>query len=225
MIRIKVDAKALERQLDDFARKQVPFATAKALTATAKMVQGAEKSAIRKIFDNPTPFTVNAVVVRPATKASLQAAVLVKDIAAAYLEPYEDGGDHYLGGKRGLLVPKNVSVNQYGNLPRAALARLKGNANVFVGTVKFRSGQTVSGVWQRPPNGPRRDGTRGAKGNTQRQVDGVRTGLKLLIRFEDPLPVKQRLGYQDRGRRVVANVWRRQFAAAFASALQSARRP
>ena len=59
--------------------------------------------------------------------------VFAKDIAAQYLEPYEDGGPQFLGAKRAILAPVAQRTNQYGNLPRTALVRLKAKPNVFTG--------------------------------------------------------------------------------------------
>ena len=226
MIKIDVrsSVKDLQKSLDDLAKKQIPFATAKALTLTAKKVQAAETKAIISTFPTATPFTQKSVGVIPARKTSLTATVFVKDIAAAYLEPFEFGGPHFLGKKKGLLVPKAQRVNQFGNLTKGALARLKGKPNVFVGAVTFKkSGQTVWGVWQRPAVGVRRDGTKGVKGNTQGKVNGIRSGLKLLIRAEDALPVKQHLGYHATAKRVIAATFMAEMGKAMAEALASAR--
>lgn len=221
-ISIKADFAKLSRSLSDIARKQIPFATAQALTAVARNVQAAEKEAIRNTFDNPTPFTVNSVGVRGATKATMTAVVFVKDIAAAYLEPFETGGAHKLNS-RALLNPKGVNLNQYGNMPRGALARYRGRKDVFVGAVTFRkSGQTVSGVWQRPDYGQRRDGGKGTKG-ALKDAHGVKSGLKLLVRFGDALPVKERLGYRERAQRIIERTWNKEFGRALGRAMGSAR--
>ena len=42
-ISIRADMKVLERKLDDFTAKQLPFATALALTNLAKLVQAGER--------------------------------------------------------------------------------------------------------------------------------------------------------------------------------------
>jgi hypothetical protein len=113
--------------------------------------------------------------------------VQARKIAAQYLAPYVYGEDRFLGGKKAMLVPRDVGLNQFGNLPRNKLKTLKGKPNIFVGTIKFKkSGKTISGIWQRPDNGLRRSGYRGTKGATRgaktaSSVAGTATGLKLLI--------------------------------------------
>ncbi len=221
-ISVHTDIVALQRRLGRFT-KQLPFATALAMTATAKKVQAAEKAALSTLFDDPTPFTLNSIAVKPATKSSGTAHVDVRPVAAAYLEPYEFGGRHYLGEKQGLLVPKDIRVNQYGNLPARAISRLKAQPDIFIGPVKFRSGITINGVWRRPKYGVRRDGTRGTKGNTQRSINGVRTGLQLLIRFEDPLPVQKSWRYRARAKIVISAVAPKELRAAIDRALRTAK--
>ena len=224
MIKITIDDRELKRGLSALAKKQIPFATAAALTQTAKQVQAAEAQALPATFNTPTPFTMNAYAVRPATKSFPVASVFMKDVQAAYLAPFEFGGPHFLGSKRGLLVPKNIPLNQYGNLPRGKLALLKGRSDIFVGTITFkRSGETVSGVWQRPKYGPRRAGGKGSKGNTKNNVGAALTGLKLLIRFSDPLPAPKTLGFEPRAAAAIKKNFAANFDAAFANAIATAR--
>lgn len=229
---VQTNLKPLMAGLDDLAKKQIPFATARALTAVAKKVQKAETDAISDIFDRPTLFTQRSVGVRAAKKADLTATVFVKDIAAKYLEPFELGGQHHLPpSKRGgtLFNPKNVQLNQYGNLPKGKLRRLAAKPDVFVGTVNFRTGQTISGIWQRPQRDYRRADPKraywrdyGTKGKL-RKVNGILTGLRLLVQFGDALPVKQRLGYRERGKDVVQATMRTEFEKAMGEALATAK--
>lgn len=59
--------------------KQVPFATALALTRTAQRVKEAEEKEMKDVFDRPTPYTMQSVFMRPATKSSQEAVVWLKD--------------------------------------------------------------------------------------------------------------------------------------------------
>ena len=224
-VSISANLNQVTRGLNDLAQKQLPFATALALTSLAKIVRDEETDNIARTFASPTPFTLKSVGVTAARKTRLQSTVFVKDIAAAYLEPYEFGGVHHLNG-RALLNPKGVLLNQYGNLPRNALAKLKSQPDVFVGSVTFKkSGQTVSGVWRRPPAGPQVvTNQRGPKGRKSNVVGGARAGLKLLIRFGDALPVREHLDYRARARRVIEQNFNREFALAIAKAIATARK-
>jgi len=204
-ISVRFDVKALQKSLDAIASKQLPFATAQAINAVAKQVQAAQRDNMTKVLDKPTPFTLNSVSIKPANKTSLTAMVYVKDIAAAYLLPYEAGGPNKLNA-RALIKPVGQKVNQYGNLPRTTVKRLASKKNVFVGKVKTSAGE-VDGVWQR-----------------SKATRGKKAGLKLLIKFQDAHEAKQRLGYQDLARKVVGAAFRRELSAALARAMATARK-
>ncbi|WP_175786353.1 hypothetical protein [Burkholderia cenocepacia] len=201
---VKADVRALARKLDALARKQLPFATAQAINATAEKVREAEIETWKKVLDKPTPFTLNAIAIKRATKSNPVALVYVKPIAVQYLLPYEVGGKNKLNS-RALIKPVAQKVNQYGNLPRSTMARLKGKPNVFIGKVQTKAG-VVDGVWQRT-----------------KKTRGKAAGLKLLMKFEDAHDVRQHLDYRGVGKRVVAAVFRRELDAAMAKALASAR--
>lgn len=206
-ISVHADTKAISKKLGDLAYRQMPFATAQALTAVAREVSVLEKQALPSIFDKPTPFTQNAIGVIPARKDNHQAVVFMKDITAAYLAPYEFGGKNKgLGSKGVFLQPANIALNQYGNLPRNKTAQLKGKKNVFVGKIKGKSGREIDGIWQRIP---------AAKGKP--------ASLKLLIRFEDPHEAKQHIDWFARAEQVVRRTYAREFGRALARAMATAK--
>ena len=117
-----------------------------------------------------------------------------------------------MGAKKGLLTPKNVPLNAYGNLTKGKLAALKGRAGVFVGPVKLRSGQVVNGVWQR-----------NAKAKGKGKAAGGQA-LQLLIRFTDPQDVRQRLRFAAVAEATVRKYFEAEFARALTHALATARR-
>ncbi|AYX13022.1 hypothetical protein [Yersinia pseudotuberculosis] len=185
--------KDLSNQLQSI-KKQIPFATAQALTSVARQIVEAQKLGMQRNLDNPTPFTVNSVGSFGARKDRLQAKIFVRDIAASYLEPFEFGGQHKLNGQA-LLNPKAIKLNKYGNLARNKLAQLKGKPDVFIGKI----GDT-SGVFQRKKGKK----SKKAKKRQKRSPNGVHRARekqrspKLLIQFGDALAVKPTLGYFDR---------------------------
>ncbi|EPL3047563.1 hypothetical protein [Morganella morganii] len=200
-------------------RKQIPFATAQAMTAVVRKIEDAQKVAMQRNLDNPTPFTVKSVKSRGARKSDLKAKVFVMNTAAAYLEPFETGGVHKLNGSA-LLNPKDIKLNKYGNLPRNKLSSLKSKENTFIGDI---SG--VNGVWQR------RKAKKGKKGRKrlQRSPNGTRRDRKkqpmpkLLIRFGDALPVEPVLGYQDRAMKMTQALLPQEINRAIAEAIRTAR--
>lgn len=175
-------------------QKQIPFATAQAMTKVVRQIEVAQKTAFERHLDNPTPFTVKSVGSVGARKNSLRAKVFVRDTAAGYLEPFEFDGEHKLNGSA-LLNPKDIKLNKYGNLPRNKLSQLKAKENVFVGEV-----DGVNAVWQRkkPMKAKKRRAKRSANGT--RRPKRKQRSPKLLIRFGDALPVTPVLGYMDRAR-------------------------
>lgn len=200
-------------------RKQLPFATAQAMTAVVRKIEDAQKVAMQRNLDNPTPFTVKSVKSRGARKSDLKAKVFVMNTAAAYLEPFETGGVHKLNGSA-LLNPKDIKLNKYGNLPRNKLSSLKSKENTFIGDI---SG--VNGVWQRKKA---KKGKNGRK-RLQRSPNGTRRDRKkqpmpkLLIRFGDALPVEPVLGYQDRAMKMTQALLPQEINRAIAEAIRTAR--
>ena len=216
-IDIRADLKPLHRAFQVLGAKQVPFANSLALNALAKGVAGVEHDKVASTFDTPTPFTQNAFRVEVATKSRQIAVVAAKDIQAQYLEPYVDGGDRFLGKKRGMLAPRGVTLNQYGNLTKNKLGSLKGKPGVFIGSIVTRAGKTINGVWQRPTaarTGKRRPGAAAAP----------KSGLKLLIQFEDTTPTKKRFDFYGAARRYVSANAAREYRVALQRALATARR-
>lgn len=201
---VKADIRKVAKSLDDVARKQLPFARAQAINATAEKVRIAERDNLLEVIDGPTPFTLNSVAVKRATKSNPVALVYVKPVAAAYLLPYEIGGKNKLNSKA-LLKPVGAKVNQYGNLPRNLVKRIASKQNAFIGKVQTKNG-VVDGVWQRT-----------------KKTRGKRAGLKLMVKFEDAHDVRQRLDYRGVARRVVAATFRGELDRAIGKALATAR--
>lgn len=85
----------------EFSERRAAAAIATALTRTALDVKRGLLQQLPKVFDRPTPYTLNSLYTRPATAQRLQASVYFKDDAAAsnqgtpatkYLMPEVTGG-------------------------------------------------------------------------------------------------------------------------------------
>lgn len=130
------------------AEDQIPFATAVALTRTAKDAEKAEQRQMPSELDRPTRFSLNALFTKPATKRELKAHVWLKDTGDAsvreYLRKQIEGGDR--GAKRferalqrvGLLPQGWVAVpgeaaplDAYGNVPGRFIVQLLSYLNAF----------------------------------------------------------------------------------------------
>lgn len=201
-------------------QKQIPFATAQALTSVAREIQAAQKTALSRKLENPTSFTVNAVGSAGARRDNLVAKVFVRDIAAGYLEPFEFGGHHKLNSQA-LLNPKNIKLNKHGNLTRNKMSQLKAKPDVFIGDI-----DGVNGVWQRRKPTKSKKGAKRRKrsaNGTRRPPRQKKRAPKLLIRFGDALPVHPVLGYRERAQAMAANLMQTELNRAIAAAMASAR--
>ena len=66
-------------KLQEVERKQIPFAAARALNAVAERITRGERDVMRSRFDRPTPYTLNSLYTRYASKSNLSAEVRIKD--------------------------------------------------------------------------------------------------------------------------------------------------
>lgn len=193
---VKSDIAAVVERMDRTVWKQVPFATAKALTDTAKDVQRELNTAIDQAFDRPVPFTQKAIGMTFANKATLTSRVFVKDIQAAYLGLQISGGTRTPKG-RALVIPGSLlPLNQYGNIPKGKVKALLARSDVFSGTVRG-----VAGLWQRQKKG----------------------SPKLLILWEPKAEYRKRFPFLDVSKREVERKLLPNFRAAIAAAIATAR--
>lgn len=100
VMRIEVDADdVIGRRFTALERQQLPFAIVQAVNKVAWEVRGSWQRQARRVFDRPTPLTVNAVLYRKATRQRLWADVFIRDEAtkgnppAKYLRAEVDGGE------------------------------------------------------------------------------------------------------------------------------------
>jgi hypothetical protein len=131
------------------------FAVVKALTRTAQDAQREESQHLESVIDRPTPFTLRAIGIVPATKETMQAVVYVRPIQARYLRWLIDGGQRNFKGfelkLRGVkifayVVPGNsLGLDAYGNISRADIGRLQrdlesssASDRYFIGSPKGR---------------------------------------------------------------------------------------
>lgn len=134
MFKVKVDDKSVKEMLRGYER-QLPFATAKGLTKLGQLVKEEEIQEMKRIFDRPTPFTLNSLKLTPAKKDRLSATVWFKDpprlgSAQHYLEPQVFGGGRELKRLEKLLKMKHLmpgagaKLDAYGNLSRGQITQL-----------------------------------------------------------------------------------------------------
>lgn len=114
-LRIEVDADdVIGRRFTALERQQLPFAIVQAVNKVAWEVRGGWQQQARRVFDRPTPLTVNAMLYRKATRQRLWADVFIRDEAAKgtspakYLQAEVDGGERRKKGFEVLLQQKGM---------------------------------------------------------------------------------------------------------------------
>lgn len=82
-------------------QRAVSFAVVKALTRTGVSVKAEIRQEMRRVFERPTPYTLNSTFLKPATKADPTARVWIKDDrAGSGTTPEKFLGPEITGGKR-----------------------------------------------------------------------------------------------------------------------------
>lgn len=140
-IDIRSNIKDASRFIDEVHRRHIPFASLYAATLTANDVKAEEISTMRRVFDRPTPYVLNAIAARPATKANPVAKVDFDKSthkgtpAKRFLNPNIHGGPRsqksserqlspLMDGKQFAVPAKGAPVNAYGNMPGSTYTRI-----------------------------------------------------------------------------------------------------
>jgi hypothetical protein len=231
------------KNLDDVARKHLPFAVAMGLTKTAQLAQAGMLDVMRQRFDKPTPFSMNSLRVVPAKKSDAQpfAKVYFKNDAfkgtpaSKYLSPEVHGGPRsqkrferaliarglMKGGK--FAVPgSGAQLDQYGNVRRSQIVQILSALRAF-GEQGYTANRTGSRRSQRKGAMAQYfvGSIDGVEGVWQRQRFGFGEGVRPVFVFTDSAPQYRVLVPFDK---IVENVARARFAGEFKSALDFALR-
>ena len=137
---VRSNVMQVKRFLDEAQQKQLPFATVLAMTLTAKDVKEHEKTVMQRVFDRPTPYALNALQVKPATKRTMQATVEFKEgfngtPAKRFLNPEVNGGPRSQKSSEKSLASRlktasyyapgrAMALNSYGNLSGSAVKKI-----------------------------------------------------------------------------------------------------
>lgn len=144
---LKRDIDKVTKQLKSIARDQIPFATSLALNQVAADGQRRAQRQMRLDLDRPTRFTIQGVATKRSNKRNLYAEVFIKEIQADYLK-YQIYGGVRQPKKRAIVVPVQVKLNRYGNIPRRKIQALLQRDDVFV----LRN-SSKAGIYQRMKSG------------------------------------------------------------------------
>lgn len=124
--------KDVQRMLDAVPRQAIR-AVEIALDATGKQIKQDVKQEMQRVFDRPTPFTLNSLKLTPTHNHNMTVTVWFKEpdrMGQHYLVPQVDGGPRNTKGfERGIdlgeLVPAmGAKINQYGNVSPGQLRQI-----------------------------------------------------------------------------------------------------
>lgn len=200
-LNIESNIKQFSRSLTQIERKQLPFATSKALNDTAFDVrkQIVNRTYPRDFTARNTRFISAALRVSKSTKAKLIASVFDR-LGRDYLQRHTTGGIKQPRG-RNLAIPAQVKRRAQGGVTKANRPRqLLNKKKVFV--TKTRSGQKV----------------------IMRRRTKKRTPVEVLYVLEPSARIRKTFRFYEDGERVVATKFGPNFGKAWRRALATAKR-
>ena len=176
----KSNSKQVNARMSNMVGKQMPFATAKSLTLTAKTLVDQNKRDIGTIFDNPVAWTKNAFFFIPAKKNNPRTIIKRKDKGTGTASNVPPAKQHYL----------EVQQKGGGRGPKAFEGALRARAK---GAGKFRYAT------------PTRDTRLNAAGNmTRNQINKIIAGVSqkggkyFIPKPNHPLAIKGGAGVFER---------------------------
>lgn len=213
-INIKSNVKKFKRELKDFQKKQIPFATSRALNQTGQLVlkqlqrkastvfEGGATASTLRVFNPPgkgKTLKGNYYNIRFSTKRDLTTTIKLPDWAENYLKYQIDGGTRTKKGIDLFIPTRNINVNKFGNIP-GKQSKVRGNTkNTFVGEIKG-----IKGLWKRHGKGKNKS-------------------VKLLIAFEDTAQYQKKFHYYDYTNKIVAVHFKRKMQISLAQAIKTAK--
>lgn len=246
IISIKDDLEKLKRQLTAIEREQLPFAASLSMNITAKSAKSDEIEEMKRVFDRPTPFTLNSLYIKPSTKTDLRVTLGLKDDvfkgtpANKYLGAEVYGGERRMKRferalqARGYLPAGMVAVpgagaklDAYGNISRAQVVQILSALRAF-----GEQGYFANRAYTRKGAGKRAEffvgrpgGGRGPLGIWQRTSFAVGSSVKPVLIFVRSTPYRVRFRFFDVARATFEREWAKQFAYALQFALSTSSKP
>lgn len=216
----------VRRRLSGLA-KQVPFALSLALNRTAQSVADAMPAAMRAALDRPTPFTQRSVrVLSKASKHHLLAVVGVQPVQAKYLRWAVTGGVK-TPGVAGLRLPSAITLNEFGNIPRGAIARLiaiarKERKSAKVAGKRIRISDGVEIFYGDPIDQAGKKFPRGIYKDVRRR-DGRNMLIPLIVFPQSNAIYRRRFDFHRLATATVRREWHAEFSTALQRAVDSAK--
>lgn len=142
-------------------KKQIPFAVSKALNDTGFLVIKGLKGEMVKVFRNPTPWTLNSLKFKKATKADLSFTIKLADFAGKATPPVKYLSPQIFGGRRNAksfelklrakgflsndmfaVAGRKARLNKYGNMSPAQIVQILSALQAFE-EVGYEANQTI----------------------------------------------------------------------------------
>ncbi len=209
-VKIKINMKRVTRFMSDVQRKQIPFATALAITNTLHIARKDVGKQLEKDIDRPVPWTKRGFRVDGAKKTTLTGRLFIMPSQARYMHYQIEGGVRKPKGQALALPPAkhrsgDVRRNKYGNIPKTQQARAQISKGAFSATING-----VAGIWKAPK---------------KTKTGKVRKGqkMKLMLAYEKQAVYRPRFRFYERGHNSIRVNWPREFNKAFARAMRTAR--
>ncbi len=118
------EIKKLERDLELFAHRSIPFATKFALNTTARAAQVTAREDVKKEFITRNAFTRQSIQFRQAKSLNIRDQESAVGSTAPYMEDQEFGETKLKNSKQGIPLPTSYSAGQALNAnPRTRLPR------------------------------------------------------------------------------------------------------
>jgi hypothetical protein len=225
---------------------QLPYVMAVSLTKTAQAAKADLRQEMVRVFDRPTPYTLNSLYIQPATKQRLMSRVYIKDEAGKgnpatkFILPEVEGGKRSLKGfevalqRRGVLpagmycVPgAGVKLDRYGNIPGSTIVQILSYFKAF-SEVGFTANITAKGKAKKLKKGTAyfaitKEGGHLAPGIYHRASSAWGAPIKPIIMFVRQPGYRTRFRFYDVGQRSADRNWRGIFNGVLDEALRTAK--
>lgn len=209
------ETKKLTKHLNRIQKKQIPFATSKALNDVAFDARSFVQKSLPRRLDRPTKGIISSVQVLKSKKKNLVATVGFAGLgfkstkwsespAKIMLRHIEGGTRSPLGKAIPVPIVRNLKLNKFGNMPRTKIKTLLAKSDkYFSGQPKGRD----AGIYERTKRTKKKPGK-----------------LKMLVNWESTTQYKSgRFPFKKIVELAVKKKYRMRFDAALNNALRSAR--
>lgn len=183
---LRTNVDAVKARLTDLQRSQVPFAASRAATDVAFMVREDEQDEMRRVFKNPTDWTLGGMVVDKADKGGRAARVRFEEFSGKgtpsgdYLRPQIDGGPREHTPFENRLIRSGL-LNNAEYLVPGRHAERDGLGNLVPGQIsKILSDLSTIETALRGPNFRERGARRAEKYVLLRPASGAPKGIYLV---------------------------------------------